>query len=106
MSDLTTLSLSELDQLQKAIQLELGQRRAKDEEALLNDIRQKAALLGLTSDELVARLGKSPARKKGVVPAAFRNPDTGAEWSGRGRKPNWVVEFLNQGKALDDLRIR
>lgn len=106
MSDLTKLSLEELDQLQKAIQIELGQRRAKEEESLLNDIRQKAALLGLSSEELLSRLGKTPGRKKGAVPAAFRNPETGAEWSGRGRKPNWVVEFLKQGKSLDDLRIR
>jgi DNA-binding protein H-NS len=40
------------------------------------------------------------------VPAKFRNPDNPAEiWSGRGRKPKWVEEKLNQGRTLDDLLI-
>jgi DNA-binding protein H-NS len=40
------------------------------------------------------------------VPAKFRNPDNPAEiWAGRGRKPKWVEEKLNQGRTLDDLLI-
>ncbi|RME59368.1 H-NS histone family protein [Candidatus Parcubacteria bacterium] len=44
---------------------------------------------------------------RGIVPPKYRNPDNPAEtWTGRGRKPKWVEEALNQGKTLDDLLIR
>lgn len=106
MSELSTLSLSELDQLQKSIQAEVFKRRQREEAGLLAEIRQKAALLGLSSEDLVARLGKAPGLKKAVSAPRFRDPQTHAEWSGRGRKPLWLVAYLNKGVALDELRIR
>lgn len=42
------------------------------------------------------------ARKKAVV--KFRGPQ-GQEWSGRGRKPNWLVACIHSGFSLDDLRV-
>jgi DNA-binding protein H-NS len=36
-------------------------------------------------------------RKRGVVPVKFRNPDTGATWTGRGRTPRWIVEAESAG---------
>ncbi len=36
----------------------------------------------------------------------YRNPEQPAEtWSGRGKKPAWVVGQLSSGKKLDDLAI-
>ncbi len=44
---------------------------------------------------------------RGIVPPKYRNPDNPAEtWTGRGRKPRWVVAALEKGLTLDDLRIR
>jgi DNA-binding protein H-NS len=36
----------------------------------------------------------------------FANPaDASQTWTGRGRKPNWVIAALESGKSLDDLAI-
>ena len=36
----------------------------------------------------------------------YRNPEQPAEtWSGRGKKPAWVVGQLSSGKKLEDLAI-
>ncbi|NHX27966.1 H-NS histone family protein, partial [Escherichia coli] len=42
------------------------------------------------------------------TPAApkYRNPENPDQtWSGRGRKPLWVVAHLDSGKAMEDLEI-
>jgi DNA-binding protein H-NS len=41
------------------------------------------------------------------VKPKFRNPGNPAEtWSGRGRRPRWVVEQLRSGKRMEDLQIQ
>jgi DNA-binding protein H-NS len=41
------------------------------------------------------------------VSAKYRNPDNPAEtWAGRGRKPKWVQDRLDQGTPLNDLLIK
>ena len=45
-------------------------------------------------------------RRQGVRPK-YRNPDNPSEtWAGRGRKPKWVQDRLDQGTPLDDLLIK
>jgi len=49
-----------------------------------------------------------PAAKKVAKPASvikFRHPENPAiGWTGHGRKPQWVIDWLAQGKPLDELR--
>jgi DNA-binding protein H-NS len=44
---------------------------------------------------------------KSVSVAKFRNPDAPEQtWTGRGRKPNWLVEKLKKrGVTMDDFAI-
>ena len=37
--------------------------------------------------------------------AKYRDAQSGATWSGRGRKPKWVEDALAAGRTLDDLKI-
>ena len=38
--------------------------------------------------------------------AKYRHPENAAlTWSGRGRKPQWIVAALTSGKTTDDLAI-
>src|SRR5690606_37435848 len=39
------------------------------------------------------------------VPPKYRDPETGATWSGRGKAPRWVIEAEQQGKSRDSLLI-
>ena len=36
----------------------------------------------------------------------YRNPDNEAVWSGRGRRPTWLIAALNEGGNLDEFVIR
>ncbi len=59
--------------------------------------------------ELIKKHGYKPSeifpalnttnKPKTKVPPKYRNPkDAEQTWTGRGRKPNWVIEFLKSGK--------
>lgn len=52
----------------------------------------------VTKNDLV-RPGRTPQ-------ALYAHPfEPSLTWTGRGRKPVWVIEMLEQGKTLEDLRI-
>ena len=50
--------------------------------------------------------GKSAGANTGSVAVRFRNPDNASQqWTGRGRQPKWVKEWVEGGKSLDKLRV-
>jgi ParB/RepB/Spo0J family partition protein len=48
--------------------------------------------------------GAAPAKKGPARAMAFRCPDTGMTWTGRGLQPAWLRAALAQGKTLESLR--
>lgn len=86
---------------------QLKQAQKADALAQAKSLIQKYDLtareLGLTTEG-----GADSSVVKGRRPAAakFAHPtDPELTWSGRGRKPVWVVQALAEGKTLDDLLI-
>jgi DNA-binding protein H-NS len=99
--DLSKLSLEELEGLAKDIETEIVTRREADRERVLAQMRELAASIGTTPEDLFRRTGKVVEK---VVAVKYRHPDNPAlAWSGRGKRPLWVVEALAAGKTLDDL---
>lgn len=77
------------------------------------DIKKKIELYGLTAADL-GLAGKSaggPGTSRGragrkSAPAKYRGPN-GETWSGgRGRKPQWVVDALKQGRSLEEFAVQ
>ena len=99
--DLSKLSIEEMEVLAKDIEAEIISRREAERERVLAQMRELAASIGTTPEELFRRTGKIVEK---VVAAKYRHPDNPAlTWSGRGKRPQWVVEALASSKALDDL---
>ena len=48
--------------------------------------------------------GSGQARKAAVAPK-YRNPETGATWSGRGRSPHWILEAEQSGAGRESFKI-
>lgn len=75
------------------------------------DIKRKIELYGLTAADLGLSRGVGPGsyRPKSARPAAavkYRGPN-GETWSGgRGRKPQWVTEALQQGRSLEEFAVK
>lgn len=46
------------------------------------------------------------ASPKRTVPPKYRNPETGATWTGRGKAPRWVSDAEAQGNSRDQFLIK
>lgn len=101
--DLSTLSSAELRQLQQKITVELKKRESQDLARAREQIHAIAQSVGLPLKEL---LGGAPRAKTGNVAPRYRNPaDPSQQWTGRGRQPKWVKDWLEAGKSIDTLRL-
>ncbi len=99
--DLSKLSLEELQTLARDIETEVVTRREADRERVLSQMRELAASLGLTLEEVV-----KGERNRGTIAAKYRHPANPAlTWSGRGKRPAWVNEALAAGMSMDDLAV-
>lgn len=90
--------------------------RKKDfakKEKLLAKMRTLAKAEGLDLESILD--DGSPSRKStgarkstGKVPPKYHNPkNTSEKWTGRGRKPKWVVTFLSKnGAKIEQLLIK
>lgn len=123
--DLSTLSQNELRRLLTRIEAELRRRNDTARRNLLKRMEKMAAEEGLSLSELLsasapaaepkeaaAKPGRRAAPKKEkdkekVAPVIrFRSPDDPSKgWSGRGRKPQWAIDWIEQGKSMDELAV-
>ena len=103
--ELSNLSPSELRGLQEQIKRELKQREGLDKQKARERIFAIAQQAGVPLKELLVGFPGS-RNKGGKVEARYRNPANAAEqWTGRGRQPKWVKEWVDAGKSMDGLRI-
>ena len=60
-----------------------------------------AKKFGFSLDDIVNAAAKG---SKGVP--KYANPaDPSQTWTGRGRKPNWVIDALANGQSMDDFAL-
>jgi DNA-binding protein H-NS len=101
--DLSKLSIEEMETLAKEIETEIINRRQAERERVLAQMRELAASIGTTPEELLRRTGGRVV-EKAVVAVKYRHPDDPAlTWTGRGKRPQWVTDALASGKTLDEL---
>lgn len=103
--NLKTLSIAELKNLQDEISVELESRQKEERQKLLQEFRDKAKSLGISLEDLMSGQ-KTKTRAGGKVAAKYAHPaDASLTWTGRGKRPRWVSEWLDSGKSLDDLKV-
>jgi DNA-binding protein H-NS len=96
-------SYRELVEARDAIDEALAKR--KDEER--SEVKRRIAELANESGFEIAELfGGRRGGKRIASGAKYRNPkDTSQTWTGRGRKPNWLVEAVSQGAKLESFEV-
>jgi DNA-binding protein H-NS len=110
--DLSNMSLGDLRNLQEQIKQEMKQREQQEVQKAREQIIAIAQSVGVPLKDLIATGGrgaKAAAKSgsgSGSVAVRFRNPDNESQqWTGRGRQPKWVKEWVEGGKPLDKLRV-
>jgi DNA-binding protein H-NS len=102
--DLSKLSLAELETLAQDVQAELVSRRETEKQRVLEQMRELAASIGTTPEELLLAQRGGRAGLKGGGTVKYRHPENpGLTWGGRGKRPQWVTDALAEGKSLEDL---
>ncbi|WP_116141674.1 H-NS family nucleoid-associated regulatory protein [Trinickia diaoshuihuensis] len=77
------------EQLAK-VQAQMETARQKELSATIDQIKEQIAEYGITAEELGFSSKRTASRKTGALPPKYRDPKTGATWSGRGRAPAWL----------------
>ncbi|WOD17020.1 H-NS family nucleoid-associated regulatory protein [Paraburkholderia kirstenboschensis] len=84
---------------------------AKQSSGVIEKIRKLMAEHGLTSADIYAHAGgkqrakhaaAKTAAKSATSVAKYRDPKSGATWSGHGRAPQWIAAAKNRDKYLVD----
>lgn len=100
----------ELKEQAEKLLAEAERMREQEIAEAIADIKKKIELYGLTAADLgLAKPAGGPGLSrskpaKSVV--KYRGPN-GEAWSGgRGRKPQWVVQALKDGRSLEEFAVR
>ena len=100
---LDKLSYAELLDLQARVEAALIDRKAAEARAVREQIQELAAKSGFSTAEL---FGGARAGKRSSAAVKYRNPkDTTQTWTGRGRKPNWLVDAIKKGVKIESLAV-
>ncbi len=118
--DINSMSVPELRRLQTRVANEILRRNDVAKKVLLRKMKKMAEEEGLSFDEVIGEASQSASgeskpekqtRKRGPKPNLKKgsklplkyfhpeNPEMG--WSGHGRKPQWIIDWLAQDKPLE-----
>lgn len=99
------MSLKDLVELEAKVKKAIAAARDRERVDLKRKMAEMAETHGFSVTELFGGVrGKAKGKSLGV--ARYANPDNKADtWTGRGRKPNWLVDRLKKGSKLDDFAI-
>ena len=104
------LSTQELDELIKVAIGRKNEVMATARASFLDEVKTKAASLGMSLADLVGLGSGKAAGKTAYIagsgpPAKYRNPETGETWSGRGRPARWITELEAKGRKRDEFAV-
>ncbi|WP_333907341.1 H-NS histone family protein [Delftia acidovorans] len=66
---------------------QIAEVRAQEKADAITKVRELIHAHGISSEDILSP-GKKPKGSVGV--AKFRDPASGATWTGRGKPPNWI----------------
>jgi len=103
MSDLNSMSLKDLQSLQKEIGKAIETYEARKLDDARSVLEAKARELGVSLEAVLGGKSKKPVSK--VAPKYCHPENPEQTWTGRGRAPNWVLAHEAQGGSREDLLI-
>lgn len=105
MEDLSKYSVSRLKTLQAEVDEELKKRHFLGVSQAREQILHIAQSTGLSLQDLFSG-SKQKGSTREPLAAKYRHPDDAEkQWSGRGRMPGWVKEWIASGKELSEAAV-
>lgn len=92
--NLPDMSYDNLERVKEAVIAKQREQRNKEKDVDLNTVKALVGKHGLKWSDI------KPAKPASKVAAKYRNPETGAEWSGRGKPPLWIKDIEDRTQFL------
>jgi DNA-binding protein H-NS len=86
---------------QRAFLGSLNEAHDNAKKVKIGALRRQLAELEGRREKAGAKRGRKSARRKGSAGVKYRDPKTGATWSGRGRMARWLAEKVSAGEKAD-----
>lgn len=105
--DLRGRSILELHALKNIAEALIFEKRDEQIRTGFESCRSIAAELDMTLDQLVEHGKKlpDPRKRKPVEPRYRSDTDHDDTWTGRGKKPRWLISKIEEGAKLEDFKI-
>ncbi|SDB95866.1 H-NS histone family protein [Acinetobacter boissieri] len=107
MQDINEMNVEQLESLKKKADLLIVSKKEQSIADAYEEVIAIATSVGLSIEQLLdygVQKRKTGLRKP--VAPRYRNPENPIEtWTGRGKKPRWLVAQLTQGATLNDFLI-
>ena len=101
--ELETMSMDDLWALHESVSATLSARINAEKQ----ELEKRLAVLnrGMGLAEAGSGQSEKPRRKYPRVLPKYRNPRTSETWSGRGKRPRWLVAAMKSGHEIEEFRI-
>ena len=103
--ELESMSLDDLWALHEKVTAILATRIKAER----HELEKRLAILNRGVDSIgqahVSSSQEKPRRKYPRVLPKYRNPQTSETWSGRGKRPRWLVAAMKSGRKIEEFRI-
>lgn len=102
-------NFSQMSEAELAAMIENAKKALKDKQEskrkeIIAKIKELAASIDVNVE--ITEPGKPAARRGAKVAIKYRNPDNPSEkWTGRGMKPKWLRELIEQGRKLEEFEV-
>lgn len=96
-------TLSELLAQKAELEVKIVQAQNAARAEAVTNVRKIISEFKLTLEEI--EYGSRPPRPKIRVSIKYKDPETGATWTGRGIRPKWLTAALASGKSLEQYLV-
>lgn len=94
------LSVADLEGMRAVVERRIREQRESDIERAVQEIEEIVARYGVPMDAVISRIDARPER-----PVKWRHPERPElTWCGRGRRPSWMNEAIDDGVELAKMR--
>lgn len=90
----------ELKAQAEALAQQAEEARLAELGAIIASIRKQIAEYGITPDQIFGRRRATASGERAPVAPKYRDPKTGATWSGRGKAPQWIAKARKRDRFL------
>ncbi|WP_081084403.1 H-NS histone family protein [Burkholderia territorii] len=83
-----------------ALAQQAEEARLAELDSIIASMREQIAEYDITPEQLFGRRRAAASAPRGPVAPKYRDPKSGATWSGRGKPPQWIANAKNRDRFL------